>query len=53
MDPCSRPQAYSGWFTATSRVHGATRQSWLVEHRPAASATRAVSLNQLAALELR
>jgi hypothetical protein len=34
-------------------VHGATRQSWLVEHRPAASVTRAVSLNQLAALELR
>jgi phage tail sheath protein FI len=29
-----------------------TRQSWLVEHRPAGSRTRAVSLNQLAAAEL-
>lgn len=34
-------------------VHGATRLCWLVEHRPAASLTRAVSLNQLAAHELR
>lgn len=29
-----------------------TRQTWLVEHRPAGSRTRAVSLNQLAAAEL-
>jgi uncharacterized protein len=34
-------------------IHGATRLCWLVEHRPAASATRPVSLNQLAAHELR
>lgn len=34
-------------------VHGATRLCWLVEHRPAASKTRQVSLNQLAAHELR
>jgi hypothetical protein len=34
-------------------VHGATRLCWLVEHRPAASQTRQVSLNQLAAHELR
>ncbi|MEO6079790.1 MAG: hypothetical protein ABIQ86_08440 [Steroidobacteraceae bacterium] len=34
-------------------VHGTTRLSWLVEHRAAASQTRAVSLNQLAAHELR
>jgi hypothetical protein len=33
-------------------VQGHTRQSWLVEHRPAGSRTRAVSLNQLAAAEL-
>ncbi len=33
-------------------VHGTTRHSWLVEHRPDGSSTRAVSLNQLAALEL-
>lgn len=33
-------------------AHGATRLTWLVEHRPAASSTRPVSLNQLAALEL-
>ena len=32
--------------------HMPTRQSWLVEHRPAGSRTRAVSLNQLAAAEL-
>ena len=31
---------------------GHTRQTWLVEHRPAASRTRSVSLNQLAAAEL-
>jgi hypothetical protein len=30
--------------------HAATRLSWLVEHRPAGSTTRAVSLNQFAAL---
>ncbi|HWL62730.1 MAG TPA: hypothetical protein VNQ32_08025 [Steroidobacteraceae bacterium] len=30
--------------------HAATRLSWLVEHRPAGSSTRAVSLNQFAAL---
>jgi hypothetical protein len=29
-------------------AHGATRQSWLVEHQPAGSSTRAVSLNQFA-----
>jgi uncharacterized protein len=34
-------------------VHGAARLCWLVEHRPAASHTRPVSLNQLAAHELR
>jgi hypothetical protein len=34
-------------------AHGATRLCWLVEHRPAASVTRAVTLNQLAAHELR
>jgi uncharacterized protein len=33
-------------------AHGATRLTWLVEHRPAASSTRPVSLNQLAAHEL-
>ena len=33
-------------------AHGATRLTWLVEHRPAGSSTRPVSLNQLAALEL-
>ncbi len=33
-------------------AQGATRHTWLVEHRPAASSTRPVSLNQLAALEL-
>ena len=33
-------------------VHGATRLTWLLEHRAAASSTRPVSLNQLAALEL-
>jgi hypothetical protein len=33
-------------------AHAATRLTWLVEHRPAASSTRPVSLNQLAALEL-
>jgi hypothetical protein len=32
--------------------HGGTRLSWLVEHRPGSSSTRAVSLNQLAAGEL-
>lgn len=32
--------------------HAPTRQSWLVEHSAADSRTRAVSLNQLAALEL-
>lgn len=31
-------------------AHGATRLSWLVEHCPAGSQTRAVSLNQFAAL---
>jgi hypothetical protein len=31
---------------------GPNRQTWLVEHRPAGSRTRAVSLNQLAAAEL-
>jgi hypothetical protein len=31
-------------------AHGATRQSWLVEHQPAGSHTRAVSLNQFATL---
>jgi hypothetical protein len=31
-------------------AHGATRQSWLVEHMPAGSHTRAVSLNQFATL---
>jgi hypothetical protein len=31
---------------------GVARQSWLVEHRPASSLTRPVSLNQLASLEL-
>jgi hypothetical protein len=30
--------------------HAATRLSWLVEHRPAGSTTRAVSLNQFTAL---
>jgi hypothetical protein len=34
-------------------VVGTTCQTWLVEHRPGSSSTRAVSLNQLAALELR
>jgi hypothetical protein len=34
-------------------LHGSMRQSWLVEHRAAGSLTRPVSLNQLAALELR
>jgi uncharacterized protein len=34
-------------------VHGSSRLCWLVEHRPAASHTRPVSLNQLAAHELR
>ncbi len=34
-------------------VHGATRLCWLVEHRHSASTTRPVSLNQLAAHELR
>jgi phage tail sheath protein FI len=29
-----------------------TRHTWLVEHRPAASHTRAISINQLAAVEL-
>ena len=33
-------------------AHAATRLTWLVEHRPAASSTRPVSLNQLADLEL-
>ena len=33
-------------------AHGPNRQTWLVEHRPASSRTRAVSLNQLAAAEL-
>lgn len=33
-------------------IHGATRSCWLVEHRPVASLTRHVSLNQLAAAEL-
>jgi len=33
-------------------AHAATRHTWLVEHRPAASSTRPVSLNHLAALEL-
>ena len=33
-------------------LQGHTRQTWLVEHRPAASHTRPVSLNQLAAAEL-
>ncbi len=33
-------------------AHGGTRLSWLVEHRPGSSATRLVSLNQLAAGEL-
>lgn len=33
-------------------THGGARLTWLVEHRPAASSTRPVSLNQLAALEL-
>jgi hypothetical protein len=33
-------------------THGGPRLSWLVEHRPGGSATRAVSLNQLAAGEL-
>jgi phage tail sheath protein FI len=33
-------------------AHAATRHTWLVEHRPAASSTRPVSLNQLAAFEL-
>ena len=33
-------------------VHGAARLCWLVEHRPVASRTRQVSLNQLAAREL-
>lgn len=32
--------------------HMPTRQTWLVEHRPAGSRTRPVSLNQLAAAEL-
>lgn len=31
-------------------AHGATRQSWLLEHQPAGSHTRAVSLNQFATL---
>jgi hypothetical protein len=31
-------------------AHAAVRQAWLVEHRPAASHTRAVSLNAFAAL---
>ncbi|HMA12415.1 MAG TPA: hypothetical protein VKO83_11040, partial [Steroidobacteraceae bacterium] len=33
-------------------ARGATRLTWLVEHRPASSSTRPISLNQLAALEL-
>jgi hypothetical protein len=33
-------------------AHSPTRQAWLVEHRPDGSQTRAVSLNQLAAIEL-
>jgi uncharacterized protein len=33
-------------------THAASPLTWLVEHRPAASSTRPVSLNQLAALEL-
>jgi hypothetical protein len=33
-------------------AHAATRLTWLVEHRPATSSTRPVSLNQLADLEL-
>lgn len=33
-------------------VHAASPLTWLVEHRPASSSTRSVSLNQLAALEL-
>lgn len=33
-------------------VHAGCRLTWLVEHRPAGSSTRPVSLNQLAALEL-
>jgi hypothetical protein len=33
-------------------AHAASPLTWLVEHRPAASSTRPVSLNQLAALEL-
>jgi uncharacterized protein len=33
-------------------TQGGARLTWLVEHRPAASSTRPVSLNQLAALEL-
>jgi uncharacterized protein len=33
-------------------VHAPARLTWLVEHRPAASSTRPISLNQLAALEL-
>jgi hypothetical protein len=34
-------------------AQGATRLSWLVEHGPGGSLTRPVSLNQLAAHELR
>ena len=50
------PQNIDGAFRLIygyQSVHGATRLCWLVEHRPAASQTRQVSLNQLAAHELR
>ncbi|MEO8314218.1 MAG: hypothetical protein ABI645_05430 [Pseudomonadota bacterium] len=50
------PQNVDGIFRLIygyQSAQGATRLCWLVEHRPAVSQTRPVSLNQLAAHELR
>lgn len=47
------PELFAGEFRLVwgyQTRHAATRLSWLVEHRPAGSSTRAVSLNQFAAL---
>ena len=45
----SRPHGVFRLIYGYQSAHAATRLTWLVEHRPAASSTRPVSLNQLAA----
>jgi hypothetical protein len=48
-----KPDAVFRLVYGYQSLQGATRLCWLVEHRPADSQTRPVSLNQLAAHELR